>query len=195
MKISSYSLTPPSATAVLLTTQYQQRRRFSFHYYSIHQSLLSYAKTTTLAESKLMLICKSDHPSTKSSKGSGVTSPLAADHCTMMHPSQLPPKRTAHPSSNTPTSIYDAIKCDDWEGLLTLYATTVYDAVHSAEFSQLVNGNSSDGASDGSVGTSAPFMPVLENSPRKEGFFRDGKHNELVLMLTHEDQVNNMKLM
>ena len=45
----------------------------------------------------------------------------------MMQPS-LPP------SPKTASSIYEAIRDCDWEGLLALYATTVYDAVHSKDF-------------------------------------------------------------
>ena len=45
----------------------------------------------------------------------------------MMQPS-LPP------SPKTASSIYEAIRDCDWEGLLALYATTVYDAVHSEDF-------------------------------------------------------------
>lgn len=51
----------------------------------------------------------------------------------MMRPT-LPPA----PSGGRPpcSSIFDAIKDDDWEGLLTLYTTTAYDAVHSTEFAR-----------------------------------------------------------
>lgn len=34
----------------------------------------------------------------------------------------------------TPSSVFDAIKDGDWEGLLALYATTASDAIRSAEF-------------------------------------------------------------
>ena len=37
------------------------------------------------------------------------------------------------PSPKTASSIYEAIRDCDWEGLLALYATTVYDAVHSED--------------------------------------------------------------
>lgn len=47
-----------------------------------------------------------------------------------MQSTDLPPSST----SKTTTSIFDAIKNSDWEGLLALYATSSYDAVHSANF-------------------------------------------------------------
>ena len=40
------------------------------------------------------------------------------------------------PSPKTAPSIYEAIKDSDWEGLLALYATTAYDAVHSEDFAR-----------------------------------------------------------
>eukprot|EP00584_Thalassiosira_punctigera_P002300 CAMPEP_0172538174 /NCGR_PEP_ID=MMETSP1067-20121228/9623_1 /TAXON_ID=265564 ORGANISM="Thalassiosira punctigera, Strain Tpunct2005C2" /NCGR_SAMPLE_ID=MMETSP1067 /ASSEMBLY_ACC=CAM_ASM_000444 /LENGTH=1157 /DNA_ID=CAMNT_0013323625 /DNA_START=81 /DNA_END=3554 /DNA_ORIENTATION=- len=52
----------------------------------------------------------------------------------MMRPSLPPPPGD---DDKLPcSSVFDAIKDDDWEGLLTLYATTAYDAVRSAEFSR-----------------------------------------------------------
>ena len=51
----------------------------------------------------------------------------------MMQPSHPPPSPPSDTSYST-SSIFEAIKNDDWEGLLKLYATTVYDAVHSAHF-------------------------------------------------------------
>ena len=39
-------------------------------------------------------------------------------------------------SPKTASSIYEAIKDSDWEGLLALYATTAYDAVHSEDFAR-----------------------------------------------------------
>jgi hypothetical protein len=46
----------------------------------------------------------------------------------MMQPSLFPPPKT--------TSVFDAIKDGDWEGLLALYATTACDAVRSADFAR-----------------------------------------------------------
>jgi hypothetical protein len=63
-----------------------------------------------------------------------------------------------------PSSIYEAIKNDDYEGLLSLYATTVYDAVHSAEFAHSIS--------------SDVMMPNLQrgwSDDRGEGFFFDGE--------------------
>ena len=45
-----------------------------------------------------------------------------------MQPSLFPPPKT--------TSVFDAIKDGDWEGLLMLYATTACDAVRSADFAR-----------------------------------------------------------
>lgn len=78
----------------------------------------------------------------------------------MMQPS-LPP------SPKAVASIYEAIKDDDWEGLLTLYATTAYDAVHSAEFAQY-----------GGVGGAAAAFHRQHSSPASlaaKAPFRDGK--------------------
>ena len=40
-----------------------------------------------------------------------------------------------------PSSIYEAIKNDDYQGLISLYAMAVYDAVHSADFAASVCGD------------------------------------------------------
>ena len=52
------------------------------------------------------------------------------------------------------SSIYDAIKDGDWEGLLSLYATTTYDAVHSEDFARR-------GVSVGVHHQQQPLLPTL----------------------------------
>ena len=58
-----------------------------------------------------------------------------------------------------PSSIFEAIKNDDFEGLISLYATTVYDSVHSAEFAARICG-SYDGVADKDM--SSILMPLLQ---------------------------------
>mmetsp|Transcript_31810 Transcript_31810/g.66870 ORF Transcript_31810/g.66870 Transcript_31810/m.66870 type:complete len:1053 (+) Transcript_31810:42-3200(+) len=74
-------------------------------------------------------------------------------------------------SPKTASSIFDAIKDGDWEGLLALYATSAYDAVQAAEF-----------ARQGGVGfhrqhSSPPSLMAAMAGPRK-GVFRDEKKME-----------------
>ena len=86
----------------------------------------------------------------------------------MMQPS-LPP------SPKTASSVYEAIKDSDWEGLIALYATTAYDAVHSEDF-----------AHQGRVGTAAAGVgfywyttsspPSLAgDGPLRRGSFHEGE--------------------
>ena len=68
--------------------------------------------------------------------------------------SSSPRKAVATTTTTTTTpssSIFDAIKDGDWEGLLALYATTVYAAVHSAEFARRGSGVGGIGSSGGGV--------------------------------------------
>jgi len=71
--------------------------------------------------------------------------------------------------SSTTTSVFDAIKDGDWEGLLALYATTAFDAVRSADFARR-------GADLHHREHSSPpaFMAAMPGSPRR-GVFRDEK--------------------
>ena len=77
----------------------------------------------------------------------------------MMQPSSLShvvasssPRKAVAATTTTPSSsIFDAIKDGDWEGLLALYATTVYAAVHSAEFARRGSGVGGSGSSGGGV--------------------------------------------
>lgn len=78
-----------------------------------------------------------------------------------------------------PSSIFEAIKNDDFEGLLSLYATTVYDSVHSAEFAARICG-SYDETTDKDM--SSILMPTLqggrkdsERSSRDVDMFLDGE--------------------
>lgn len=81
----------------------------------------------------------------------------------MMQPS-LPP------SPQTAASIYDAIKDGDWEGLVSLYATTAYDAVHSADF--LIQG----GVGFNRQHSSPPsLVTAMGGGPGKGVVFRDGE--------------------
>mmetsp|Transcript_29740 Transcript_29740/g.64054 ORF Transcript_29740/g.64054 Transcript_29740/m.64054 type:complete len:391 (+) Transcript_29740:101-1273(+) len=99
----------------------------------------------------------------------------------MMQPSLPPPSSSRDVNGNNGdgnnndndkppcSSIFDAIKEGDWEGLLTLYATTAYDAVHSAEFAR-------QGGSSGSGNTNIDSsFHRQHNSPP---FFRDEKKME-----------------
>ncbi|KAL7541737.1 hypothetical protein ACHAXR_011174 [Thalassiosira sp. AJA248-18] len=85
----------------------------------------------------------------------------------MMQPS-LPP------SPNTASSIYEAIKYGNWEGLLKLYATTAYDAVRSAEFARRGGGV---GSFHGQHSSPPSLMAAMAGGPRK-GVFRDEKKLE-----------------
>ena len=72
-----------------------------------------------------------------------------------------------------PSSIFEAIKNDDFEGLLSLYATTVYDSVHSAEFAARICG-SYDETTDKDM--SSILMPKdSERSSRDVDMFFDGE--------------------
>lgn len=78
-----------------------------------------------------------------------------------------------------PSSIFEAIKNDDFEGLLSLYATTVYDSVHSAEFAARICG-SYDETTDKDM--SSILTPTLqggrkdsERSSRDVDMFLDGE--------------------
>lgn len=92
-----------------------------------------------------------------------------------MQPSLLPPT-----SKKIPSSIFDAIKDGDYEGLLALYATTAYDAVHSAEFARRGTGGVGIGARGlhRSHSLPLPLTPVssmmTSGGPRK-GVFIEGK--------------------
>lgn len=80
------------------------------------------------------------------------------------------------PSPKTASSIYKAIKDGDWEGLLTLYATTAYDAVHSAEFAR--QGGVGIGGFLHRQHSSPPsLMTAMAGGPRI-GDFRDEKKME-----------------
>jgi hypothetical protein len=75
-----------------------------------------------------------------------------------------------------PSSIYEAIKNDDYEGLLSLYATTVYDAVHSAEFASNICGSDETPRDLSSI-----LMPTLQrgrsesDGSTKDAMFLDGE--------------------
>jgi len=81
-----------------------------------------------------------------------------------------------HPSPKTASSIFDAIKESDWEGLLALYATTAYDAVQAAEFARR---GSSDGVDAGFHGQhSSPPSLMRAMATSRKGSFRDEKKIE-----------------
>ena len=94
--------------------------------------------------------------------------------------------------TSPPSSIYEAIKNDDWEGLLSLYATTVYDAVHAAEFAQIVCGE--EGGKDSAP--SSLLLPRLHQGSSDDGsgsrsvlgFFLDGEF-DLWFVKTNGDNV------
>lgn len=76
-----------------------------------------------------------------------------------------------------PSSIYEAIKNDDYEGLISLYATTVHEAVHSAEFAANVCGGEETSRDLPSI-----LMPTLQRgrsdsdgSTRDVAMFLDGE--------------------
>ena len=86
----------------------------------------------------------------------------------MMQPSLLPSTKTA-------SSIFDAIKDGDWEGLLALYATTAYDAVRSADFARR-------GADLHHHREHSLPHAYMATSPRR-GVFRDGENDSLYFCL------------
>ena len=79
------------------------------------------------------------------------------------------------PSTKAASSIFDAIKDGDWEGLLALYATTAYDAVRSADFAR----GGADLHHHREHSSPHAFMAA---SPRR-GVFRDGENETLRLCL------------
>lgn len=87
---------------------------------------------------------------------------------------------TLPPSPKTASSIFDAIKEGDWEGLLALYATTAYDAVNSAEFARHGGGGGGSGGSLHRQLSSPPSLMAAMGGSRK-GVFRDGKEFTLYL--------------
>ena len=76
-----------------------------------------------------------------------------SSHSHLVASSSSPRKAVATTTTTTTpsSSIFDAIKDGDWEGLLALYATTVYAAVHSAEFARRGSGVGGSGSSGGGV--------------------------------------------
>lgn len=80
-----------------------------------------------------------------------------------------------------PSSIYEAIKNDDYEGLISLYAQAVYDAVHSAEFAASVCG---DEMGDD---TSSILMPTLQRGRIDS----DGSSRDVAMFLDGEFSNNN----
>jgi hypothetical protein len=79
------------------------------------------------------------------------------------------------PSPKTTSSIFDTIKDGDWEGLLSLYATTAYDAVRSADFARRGAGLHYH---HGEQSSPHAFMAA---GPRS-GEFRDGENEAYVLL-------------
>ena len=82
---------------------------------------------------------------------------------------------TLPPPPNTASSIFEAIKDGDWEGMLALYATVAYDAVHSAEL-----------ARQGGVGfhrhhSSPPSLMAAMVGTSRKGVFRDGETRYLCI--------------
>lgn len=75
-----------------------------------------------------------------------------------------------------PSSIYEAIKNDDYEGLLSLYATTVYEAVHSAEFAANVCGG------EDTRDVSSILMPTLQRGMSDS----DGSRRDVAMFLDGE---------
>jgi hypothetical protein len=94
------------------------------------------------------------------------------DHLELMQPSLLPSTKTA-------SSIFDAIKDGDWEGLLALYATTAYDAVRSADFAR----RGADLHHHQEHSSPHAFMAA---SPRR-GVFRDGENETFMFLLGFSD--------
>lgn len=90
----------------------------------------------------------------------------------MMQPS-LPP------SPKAASSVYEAIRDGDWEGLLTLYATSAYDAVHSAEFARrgAADGGGMDACHHRQHSSPPSLMAAMTGRPRK-AVFRDEKKLE-----------------
>lgn len=77
------------------------------------------------------------------------------------------------PSPKTASSIYEAIRDCDWEGLLALYATTVYDAVHSEDIAhQQINYHNSLHHRHHS---SPPSLAGTVEGRNRSGSFHEGK--------------------
>ena len=86
-----------------------------------------------------------------------------------------PPEQS---SPKFPPSIFEAIKNDDWEGLIATYAVTVYDAIHSPDDSGRMRRNTSSrrGGGHQPPSPSSLMAAVMEAGRPKQGnSFRDGK--------------------
>lgn len=95
------------------------------------------------------------------------TSELEEDTDTVHQYKMMQPSLPAAPKAIS--SIYDAIKDGDWEGLLSLYATTTYDAVHSEDFARR-------GVSVGVHHQEQPLLPTLMtgSNDNTNGLFHEG---------------------
>ncbi len=86
-----------------------------------------------------------------------------------------PPEQS---SPKFPPSIFEAIKNDDWEGLIAKYAVTVYDAIHSPDDSGRMRRNTSSrrGGGHQPPSPSSLMAAVMDAGRPKQGnSFRDGK--------------------
>jgi hypothetical protein len=85
-----------------------------------------------------------------------------------MQPSQQSP-----PTKFTP-SIFEAIKNDDWEGLIATYAATAYDVVHTPPDLSAGQGRSRH---EGHQPLPSSLMAAVMDAggPKRGNSFRDGK--------------------
>jgi len=86
----------------------------------------------------------------------------------MMQPS-LPP------SPKTASSIYEAIRDCDWEGLLALYATTVYDAVHSEDIAHQQINYQANSLHHRQHSSPPSLMTGIVEGRNRSGSFHEGK--------------------
>jgi hypothetical protein len=85
-----------------------------------------------------------------------------------------------YPAKFTP-SIFEAIKNDDWEGLIATYAVSAYDAIHTPDVSVRGRRNSYSlhGGHQQPLPSSLMAALIEAGGPKPGQAFRDGKRNFL----------------
>jgi hypothetical protein len=98
----------------------------------------------------------------------------------MMQPSQ-------QSSATFTPSIFEAIKNDDWEGMLATYAVTAYDAIHTPDVSGRGRRNSSRHMGHQQPLPSSLMAAMMDaGGPKRTHSFRDGK---VTLCLTSSEHI------
>jgi hypothetical protein len=79
-------------------------------------------------------------------------------------------------------SIFEAIKNDDWEGLIATYAVSAYDAIHTPDVSGRGRRNaySIHGGHQQPLPSSLMAALMDAGGPKRGQAFRDGKRNFFV---------------